>query len=242
MKPWGTAPWMPSIHPMMGSGESAKNSRDALLKKIAIIEKLSWNSRANSTKPQTKPVPVAKVSSLIVMGASTGGPKALADILSRMPADLAAGIVIAQHVDGEFSAGMARWLDEQSPLSIRLAEEGAYPSRGTALLAGKKRSPCDDVEPQPGVLQRARGHPFPSFGGCFVQECCVPLAFHGDCRAVDGNGAGRGRRHENAVSCGLAYHCPGRSDQRCLRYAQGGPVIWGRPLKFCPSTGSPLRF
>jgi two-component system response regulator WspF len=123
--------------PMMGSGESARKSRDALLKKIDIIDKLSWNSKAGAVKPQTKPLPRAKVSSLIVMGASTGGPKALADILSLMPANLAAGIVIAQHVDGEFSAGMASWLDEQSPLSIRLAEEGAHPSRGTALLAGR---------------------------------------------------------------------------------------------------------
>ncbi len=123
--------------PMMGSGESARKSRDALLKKIDIIGKLSWNSKASAPKPQTKPAPHAKVSSLIVMGASTGGPKALADILSRMPANLAAGIIIAQHVDGEFSAGMASWLDEQSPLSIRLAEEGAHPLRGTALLAGR---------------------------------------------------------------------------------------------------------
>lgn len=123
--------------PMMGSGESARESRDALLKKIAIIEKLSLNSQASPIQRQSKAAPGSKVSSLIAIGASTGGPKALAEILSRMPANLSAGILIAQHVDGEFSAGMAKWLDEQSPLSIRLAEEGAYPSRGTALLAGK---------------------------------------------------------------------------------------------------------
>ncbi|MCP4578610.1 MAG: chemotaxis response regulator protein-glutamate methylesterase [Deltaproteobacteria bacterium] len=123
--------------PMMGSGESARESRDALLKKIAMIEKLSLNSQTSPIQRQSKAAPGSKVSSLIAMGASTGGPKALAEILSRMPANLSAGILIAQHVDGEFSAGMASWLDEQSPLSIRLAEEGAYPSRGTALLAGK---------------------------------------------------------------------------------------------------------
>ena len=177
--------------PMMGSGESARNSRNALLKKIAIIEKLSWNSRASSTKPQPKPVPAAKVSSLIVMGASTGGPKALADILSRMPADLGAGIVIAQHVDGEFSAGMASWLDEQSPLSNPVGGRRGLPLTGNGSSGRYKRSPGDDVKPQPGLLQRARGHPFPSFGGCVVQECRGPLAFHGGCRAVDRDGARR---------------------------------------------------
>ena len=123
--------------PMMGSGESARKSRDALLKKIAIIEKLSRNSQVSPIQRQSKAAPGPKVSSLIAMGASTGGPKALAEILSRMPANLGAGILIAQHVDGEFSAGMAKWIDEQSPHSVRLAEVGAYPSRGTALLAGK---------------------------------------------------------------------------------------------------------
>jgi len=122
--------------PMMGSGEGARKSRDALLKKIAIIEKLRLNSQTTPPKRQTRQANQAKVSSLIAMGASTGGPKALADILSRMPANLSAGIVIAQHVDGEFSAGMASWLDEQSPLTVRLAQEGSYPARGTALLAG----------------------------------------------------------------------------------------------------------
>ncbi len=123
--------------PMMGTGESARKSRDALLKKISIIEKLKLNSQSAPVKRSTKTPRVSKVSTLIVMGASTGGPKALADILGRMPANISAGIVIAQHVDGEFSAGMANWLDEQSPLSVRLAEEGSCPSRGTVLLAGR---------------------------------------------------------------------------------------------------------
>lgn len=123
--------------PMMGSGEGARNSRDALLKKIAIIEMLSKNSSVSPMQRLTRGTPISKVSSLIVMGASTGGPKALAEILSHLPANLSAGIVIAQHVDREFSAGMASWLDDQSPLSVRLAEEGSRPSRATALLAGK---------------------------------------------------------------------------------------------------------
>ena len=123
--------------PMMGSGEGARDSRDALLKKIAIIGNLSKNSSESPLQRAARGAPISKVSSLIVVGASTGGPKALAEILGHLPADLGAGIVIAQHVDGEFSAGMAKWLNDQSPLSVRLAREGARPSRATALLAGK---------------------------------------------------------------------------------------------------------
>ena len=123
--------------PMMGNGKSAYKSRDALLKKIAIIQKLSINSQNAHQNEPPRPTSVSKDFTLIVMGASTGGPKALADILSRMPADLKAGILIAQHVDGEFSAGMAKWLDAQSPLRVRIAKEGAHPLKGTVFLAGK---------------------------------------------------------------------------------------------------------
>ncbi len=123
--------------PMMGSGEAARKSRDAMLKKIAIIEKLSRNSSVRPMQVSGRGASMLKVSSLIVIGASTGGPKALAEILTHLPANLEAGIVMAQHVDGEFSAGMARWLNDQSPLTVCLAEEGMAPMRATALLAGK---------------------------------------------------------------------------------------------------------
>jgi two-component system response regulator WspF len=73
---------------------------------------------------------------LIVIGASAGGPTALAKVLAPLPADFPAPVVIVQHVDAQFVAGLASWLGSQTALRVRLAREGDRPEAGTALLAG----------------------------------------------------------------------------------------------------------
>ena len=72
---------------------------------------------------------------LIVIGASTGGPKALAKILSQLPTDFAAAIVVVQHIDRQFTAGLASWLNSQSVLPVALAQAGDRPQLGQVLLA-----------------------------------------------------------------------------------------------------------
>jgi two-component system response regulator WspF len=75
---------------------------------------------------------------LVAMGASAGGPNALAAILSTLPSDFPAAIVIVQHIDADFAPSMASWLDGQSALSVRTACEGDRPQRGTVLVAASK--------------------------------------------------------------------------------------------------------
>ncbi|MEX3937601.1 chemotaxis response regulator protein-glutamate methylesterase [Paraburkholderia phymatum] len=72
---------------------------------------------------------------LVAIGASAGGPAALATVLGSLPASFAAPIVIVQHVDKVFADGMAQWLDGQTPLTVRTAREGDVPCAGVALLA-----------------------------------------------------------------------------------------------------------
>ncbi len=72
---------------------------------------------------------------LLVIGASTGGPKALATILSGLPSPLGAAVVVIQHLDQQFAAGLADWLNEQTALSVKVAQEGARPSENLILVA-----------------------------------------------------------------------------------------------------------
>jgi chemotaxis response regulator CheB len=93
--------------------------------------------------PVAEPVPLApssrdQIPFLIALGASTGGPQALLTILSGLPRNLPAAIVIVQHVDSEFSAGLASWLQEGSGIRVELAGPGSAPTLGGALLAGSK--------------------------------------------------------------------------------------------------------
>ncbi|HMI91690.1 MAG TPA: chemotaxis-specific protein-glutamate methyltransferase CheB [Polyangiales bacterium] len=72
---------------------------------------------------------------LIAIGASTGGPQAIFDILSALPPGLHASVVLVQHVESEFSAGFASWLQQGTKLRVVLAKAGMRPELGTALLA-----------------------------------------------------------------------------------------------------------
>ncbi|MGA4637287.1 chemotaxis response regulator protein-glutamate methylesterase [Pseudomonas solani] len=73
---------------------------------------------------------------LVAIGASAGGPASLAQLLKQLPADFSPAVVLVQHVDETFAAGMAEWLGSESHLPVRLAREGEPPQPGQVLLAG----------------------------------------------------------------------------------------------------------
>lgn len=124
-----------------------KNPQDAaeLLAKIATISKLLGKSRKNSARksqliPANKKTYLTKlIPPLVVIGASTGGPKALANILTKLPVNFAANIVIVQHIDGQFVASLVEWLNSQTVLTVELAEAGCSLQAGKVLVAGKNQ-------------------------------------------------------------------------------------------------------
>ncbi len=118
----------------------APGSAKALLAKIETIRKLLGPDRARSQSAgQTQVLRqfTRPHNCLVAIGASAGGPTALAAVLASLPADFPAPVVIVQHVDAQFTAGLASWLGEQTALRVRLARDGDLPEAGTALLAGQ---------------------------------------------------------------------------------------------------------
>ena len=97
-----------------------------LLKKIATIARLIGDRNGVRRRPTpNSPVTVSsRCDRVIAIGASAGGPSALAVILAGLPKDLAAAVVIVQHVDAQFTAGMTEWLSDQSGLCVRVARDG----------------------------------------------------------------------------------------------------------------------
>jgi two-component system response regulator WspF len=119
-----------------GSGKGARDlmAKIETIRKLIGAEPLGKRSLASSLgRAQPRPAD----GRLIVIGASAGGPAALARIVTYLPASIRAPIVIVQHVDSQFAQGLANWLDDQTPLRVRLAQEGDFPSPGTILLAGR---------------------------------------------------------------------------------------------------------
>ncbi|WP_293777310.1 chemotaxis response regulator protein-glutamate methylesterase [uncultured Oxalicibacterium sp.] len=73
---------------------------------------------------------------LVAVGASAGGPAALATMLGGLPKDFPAAIVVVQHIDAAFATGMAEWLQQQCRLRVRVACENDIPEPGVVLMAG----------------------------------------------------------------------------------------------------------
>jgi two-component system, chemotaxis family, protein-glutamate methylesterase/glutaminase len=71
----------------------------------------------------------------VAIGASTGGPAALRELLDEVPADPPASFLVVQHIAAGFEAAMAEWLNKELPLDVRLARDAEAPSHGAVRLA-----------------------------------------------------------------------------------------------------------
>ncbi len=72
---------------------------------------------------------------VVVIAASTGGPRALGQLVPCLPAPLGAGTVIVQHLPRGFTAALARRLDKAARLRVREAAAGDLLDPRVALLA-----------------------------------------------------------------------------------------------------------
>lgn len=117
------------------SGDRAADAA-TLLRKIQNIGWLIGQSttRKRTVSAQAPGAPAAR--RLVAIGASAGGPAALASLLKQLPGEFNAAVMLVQHVDAVFAAGMADWLAGESSLPVRLARDGEQPQPGVVLLAG----------------------------------------------------------------------------------------------------------
>lgn len=72
---------------------------------------------------------------ILAIGASTGGPRAVAGILRELPADFRGAVFVVQHISKGFAPGFAYWLTKESLLPVKLAEEGDEIRPGRVLVA-----------------------------------------------------------------------------------------------------------
>jgi two-component system response regulator WspF len=120
--------------PVLGPG--GFDGADGLLSRIARIEKLLEKQTQPPVSAEPARARAGECPPLVAIGSSTGGPKALATLLAALPGSLGAPVLIAQHVDLQFAAGLAEWLDGQTPLRVVVAQPGERPRPGTVYVAG----------------------------------------------------------------------------------------------------------
>jgi len=109
----------------------------ALLRKIATIGKLTGKlpSGAVDGRPPPSRTWGGAGEPLVLLGASTGGPFAVAEILSSLPNTWEVPIILVQHVDSDFAPGMGAWLTDFTGRRVDLAAEGDRPASGKVLMA-----------------------------------------------------------------------------------------------------------
>jgi two-component system chemotaxis response regulator CheB len=77
---------------------------------------------------------------LVAIGASTGGPQALAHLLGALPADFTPAVVVVQHMADGFIEGLASWLDGLCTLPVGVATSGIRLQPGTVAIAPSARN------------------------------------------------------------------------------------------------------
>jgi len=101
------------------------------LVKIPVPVKVMALTKFRAHAPSNTPI--------LAIGTSTGGPQALGEVLSALPKDFPATVLIVQHIDTQFAPGFAEWLQQHCVLPIRLAHGGEQASAGTVWLAGREK-------------------------------------------------------------------------------------------------------
>lgn len=85
--------------------------------------------------PAPKPKPKPRHFSLLMIGTSTGGPMALQTVLTHLPANFPAPIVLIQHMPSTFTGAFAERLNSLCKIEVREAKDGDQLRPGLALLA-----------------------------------------------------------------------------------------------------------
>ncbi|MBZ0280886.1 MAG: chemotaxis-specific protein-glutamate methyltransferase CheB [Anaerolineae bacterium] len=114
---------------------------------VSVVRRWRRESTELKTVGNQKEIPsgnsllVTHPSSLdvIAIGTSAGGPSALSTLLGRLPTDLPVPVLVVQHLPDEFMVGLARWLDEVTPLPVHMAQEAMLLEAGNVYLAPGNR-------------------------------------------------------------------------------------------------------
>ncbi len=126
--------------PILGPSGDAEGA-SSLIRKINAIALLIADTPPRKTTTENSPVNSfisASSVPLIAIGASTGGPAALREVLQSLPADVGVAVAIVQHVDEQFSASFISWLNEYSPLLVRAAHPGDHFRANEVLVCGRE--------------------------------------------------------------------------------------------------------
>ncbi|MEW5713060.1 chemotaxis response regulator protein-glutamate methylesterase [Pseudomonas sp. SB113] len=166
------------------------------------------------------PAPKRKAYKLVAIGTSTGGPVALQRVLTQLPANFPAPIVLIQHMPAAFTKAFAERLDKLCRISVKEAEDGDILRPGLALLAPGGKQMMVDAR---GAIKILPGDERLNY------KPCVDITFGSAAKSY-------GDKVLAVVLTGMG--ADGREGARLLK--QGGSAIWAQDEASCVIYGMPM--
>jgi two-component system chemotaxis response regulator CheB len=102
------------------------------LSQVKVVRHWRQRQRAEKSRPGVRATSRVQA---VAVATSTGGPAALHRLLADLPGDYPVPILVVQHISKGFAGGLADWLNKESPLHVKLAEEGETLAAHTVYLA-----------------------------------------------------------------------------------------------------------
>lgn len=111
-----------------------------LMSEVKVVRRWPRARQSETVRQVSSPAetsfkrPASKMK-LIAIGASTGGPVVLQQILKNLPKDYSVPILIVQHIAAGFVQGFAQWLAQSSGFPVHVATHGEHLLPGRAFVA-----------------------------------------------------------------------------------------------------------
>lgn len=200
--------------------ETVLPSSTAPRARMAVPPVRSVLGHSEAPVAKTTSSPKRKAYKLLAIGTSTGGPVALQRVLTRLPADFPAPIVIVQHMPAAFTHAFAERLNKLCKIDVKEAEEGDILRPGLALLAPGGKQMMIDARGAVRVLpgdERLNYKP------------CVDITFGSAAKVY----------HDKVLAVVLTgMGADGREGARMLK--QAGSQVWAQDEASCVIYGMPM--
>ena len=159
---------------------------------------------------------------LVAIGSSTGGPVALQQVLTQLPASFPLPILLVQHMPASFTPAFAQRLDQQCQIRVKEAEDGELLEKGTAYLAPGGR--------QMGLVDRGGQVRVRVYDGdaSLHYKPSIDMAFSSAAEVFPG-------KVLSVVMTGMG--ADGREGARALK--KGGSTVWAQDEATCVIYGMP---
>ena len=124
----------------IGRPEHEKDTRQLLttiklMSEIKVVRRWARKAGGALAPHETSVPPAPATVKVVAIGASTGGPPVIEKILTKLPVDFPAPVLIVQHMAKGFIHGFAEWLGQTSSLPVHVPVHGSMTRPGHVYIA-----------------------------------------------------------------------------------------------------------